>query len=104
MERKEPSGPRPIAGAIREFLAESGLLRGRGDDRVLRAWSDAAGPAWKERARAVAFRGGRLMVEVTSSVALAELRGFHAEKLRARANAALGEDVIHKVTFQLERR
>jgi hypothetical protein len=102
MERKVPSGPQPIAGAIRQFLAESGLQRARGDERVLRAWSEAAGPLWKERAFPVAFRGGQLTVEVGSSVALAELRGFHTERLRARANAALGQDAIHKVTFKLK--
>jgi hypothetical protein len=70
---------------------------------VLRAWSAAAGN-WKEHAAPVRFRGGQLVVEVRSSVALAELRSFHAEEIRARANAALGAEVIRKVTFQLERR
>ena len=101
-ERKGPSGPQPIAGAIRQFLAESGLQRARGDERVLRAWADAAGLVWKEHAFPVRFRGGQLTVEVASSVALAELRGFHAERLRARANTALGGDVIHKVIFKLK--
>jgi hypothetical protein len=104
VERKQPSGPQPIAGAIRQFLAESGLHRTRGDERVLRAWSDAAGPGWKEHASPVRFRGGQLTVEVGSSVALAELRSFHAEDIRARANVALGEDLIRKVVFELERR
>jgi hypothetical protein len=104
MDRKEPSGPQPIAGAIRQFLAESGLSRTRGDERVLRAWSDAAGPSWKVHASPVRFRDGHLTVQVGSSVALAELRSFHAEKIRTRANASLGRDVIQKVTFELERR
>jgi len=103
-ERKEPIGPQPIAGAIRQFLAESGLSRTRGDERVLRAWSDAAGPGWKEHASPVRFRGGQLTVAVGSSVALAELRSFHAEEIRARANSSLGEDLIRKVVFELERR
>jgi hypothetical protein len=101
-ERREPRGPQPIAGAIRQFLAESGLQRARGDERVLRAWADAAGSAWLEHAVPVRFRGGQLTVEVGTSVALAELRGFHAERLRARANAALGEVVIQKVIFKLK--
>jgi hypothetical protein len=102
LERKESSGPQPIASAIRVFLRESGLHRSRGDERVLRAWSEAAGPAWKERAFPVAFSEGRLTVEVGSSVVLAELRGFHAESLRARANATLGEARIRKVVFRLK--
>ena len=50
----------------------------------------------------VAFRGGQLTIEVDSSVALAELKGFHGEGIRARANAALGEARIRKVTFKLK--
>ena len=75
MERKEPSGPQPIASAIRAFLKESGLRRPAGDERTFRAWSDAAGARWKEHATPVSFRGGQLVVEVRSSVHLAELIG-----------------------------
>lgn len=96
-----PRGPQPIASAIRHFLQESGLHRTRGDERVFRAWSEAAG-AWKERAFPVAFRDGQLTVEVGSSAVLAELKGFHAESLRARANATLGETKIRKVVFKLK--
>ncbi len=101
MERKDPSGPQPIANAIRQFLKESGLRRPSGDERVFRAWSDAAGAAWKERATPAAFRAGQLVVEVSSSVHLAELKGFHSEDIRARANSQLGEARIKKVVFKL---
>jgi hypothetical protein len=96
------SGPRPIADVIRQFLAESRLGRSTGDERVYRAWSEAAGAAWCEHARPSAFRGGQLFVEVTSSVHLAELRGFHAEGIRARANQALGQERIRKVVLRLK--
>ena len=102
MERKDPSGPQPIANAIRQFLKESGLRRPSGDERVFRAWVDAAGAAWKERALPTSFRGGQLVVEVASSVHLAELKGYHAEAIRARANAALGEVRIQKIVFKLK--
>jgi hypothetical protein len=69
---------------------------------VFRAWSEAAGRSWTESAVPVAFRSGQLTVEVDSSVALAELRGFHGEGIRARANAALGELRIRKVVFKLK--
>ena len=99
---REQRGPQPIANAIRQFLAESGLRRARGDERVLRAWSEAAGPVWKERALPVAFQSGRLTVEADSTLALSELKGFHAETFRARANAILGEPRIHKVVLKLK--
>jgi hypothetical protein len=101
-ERKGPSGPQPIASAIRQFLSQSGLRRPSGDERVFRAWSEAAGARWRGRAEPVAFRAGQLSVEVATSVHLAELKGFHGEPIRARANAALGETRIHKVVFKLK--
>lgn len=102
MERKDPSGPQPIASAIRAFLKESGLRRPAGDERVFRAWSDAAGSPWTEHATPVSFRGGQLVVEVASSVHLSELKGYHGEGIRGRANTALGEARIKKVVFKLK--
>lgn len=102
MERKEPSGPQPIASLLRSFLRERGLQRPSGDVQVLEAWSLAAGPGWSKHAIPVAFRAGQLTVEVASSVRLSELKSFHGEGIRAKANAALGETRIHKVVFKLK--
>ena len=102
MERKEPPrGPQPIADAIRLFWKETGLRRASGDERVLRAWTDAAGAAWRSRATPCTFRGGHLTVEVASSGHLAARKGDHAEAIRARAHAARGEARIHKGIFKL---
>jgi hypothetical protein len=87
---------------LRAFLRESGLQRPSGDERVLRAWSNASGAIWKDHAIPVAFRAGQLTVEVSSSVRLSELKSFHGEGIRAKANAALGEARIHKVVFKLK--
>lgn len=102
MERKPSSGPQPIASVLRQFLKESGLHRPSADERVFRAWSDAAGAAWKEHAVPVSFRAGQLVVEVVSSVQLSELKSFHGERIRARANATLGEARIQKIVFKLK--
>lgn len=69
---------------------------------MLLAWSNAAGPTWKQHAHPVAFRAGQLTVEVSSSVRLSELKSFHGEGIRAKANTALGEARIHKVVFKLK--
>ncbi len=102
MERKDPSGPRPIRDAIHQFFRESGLRRPPTHANVFRAWTEAAGAPWKERAVPVAFRAGQLTVEVDSSVHLHELRNFRGEPLRGRANASLGQDLIRKVVFRLK--
>jgi predicted nucleic acid-binding Zn ribbon protein len=100
LQRKDPSGPRPIAEEIRLFLRASGLRRPSADQRVFRAWTEAAGEEWKEHATPVSFRNGQLTVEVSSSVRLQELRGFRSEGFRARANEALGEPLIRKVVYK----
>ena len=69
---------------------------------MFHAWTEAAGRAWGPRAIPVAFRAGQLTVEVATSVHLAELKGFHGEGIRARANTLLGEPSIHKVVFKLK--
>ena len=102
LERKEKTGPQPIASAIREFLSQSGLRRSREDERVCQAWEAAAGSPWNESAWPVAFRAGQLTVEVASSVTLSELKGFHGEGIRARANATLREQRIRKVVYKLQ--
>ena len=99
--RKEASGPKPIRDAIHQFFRESGLQRPQTHERAFQAWVEAAGPKWELRAVPVAFRAGRLTVEVDSSVHLHELRNFRGEGLRGRANAALGQDLIRKVAFKL---
>ena len=92
----------PIGDAIRLFLRQGGLRRPPGDERVFRAWTDAAGPDWGPRAVPVSFRAGQLVVEVGSSVQLAELRNYHAEGYRRTANASLGEPLIQKVVIKLK--
>lgn len=69
---------------------------------MFHAWTEAAGPAWGRRGVPTAFRGGQLTVEVATSVHLAELKGFHGEGIRVRANTLLGETCIHKVVFKLK--
>jgi hypothetical protein len=99
---QEKHGPQPIAQAIRQFLAQGGLRRPPADERVFRAWAEAAGPDWAARARPVSLRGGQLTVEVAASVHLAELKGFHGESIRTRANALLDGRSIHRVVFKLK--
>lgn len=71
---------------------------------MFRAWSEAAGSLWAAHAVPVAFRAGQLTVEVASSAHLAELKGYHGEGIRARANALLGQPSIHKTVFKLKNR
>ena len=69
---------------------------------MFKAWTEAAGETWSRHAIPTGYRRGHLYVEVSSSVQLAELRGFHLEGLRTRANKVLGDERIKKVVLKLK--
>jgi len=104
LERKESKGPQPLSELVRGFLRQHGVQRSTGDERVLEAWTDAAGATWRKRAVPVLFRGGQLTLEVTNSIDLSELKSFRAEDIRLRANRNLGQTLIHKLAFKLRSR
>jgi hypothetical protein len=93
-----------LSDAIEAFLKQSGLYRGLQDQRVLDAWTRAAGPTLGPHARPVRFQRGQLWVQVDSSPHLHELQNFTGERLRAKANELLGEERIRRVTFKLQGR
>ena len=66
-------------------------------------WRDSAAPRYGQRARALRFADGELLVEVASAATLQELKGFTGEELRRAANQRLGCERIRRVTFKLAR-
>ncbi len=103
-EESERGGPpAPMRYAVESFLRSSGLAQHMGDIKVYSAWRDVTGPDLCRRARAVAFRGGELVVEVESSPQLSELKGFTGETYRQEANRLLGSNRIRRVNYKLKR-
>ncbi|MEM9381097.1 MAG: DUF721 domain-containing protein [Planctomycetota bacterium] len=94
----------PLGDALSEYLKDTGVLRRTKAAPAFAAWDEAVGETLAERARAVSFRRGELLVEVESTALLAELRGFASEDLRTRADALLDGATIRKLTFKLKRR
>jgi len=94
----------PLGEALTEYLDQSGVLRRKKAGPALAAWDEAVGPELSERARAVSFRRGDLLIEVDNTALLSELRGFASEDLRTRADALLEGATIRKLTFKLKRR
>ncbi len=94
----------PLGDALSEYLDSSGVLRRKKAGPALAAWDEAVGPELAQKARAVSFRRGELIVEVDNTALLSELRGFAAEDLRTRADALLEGGTIRKLTFKLKRR
>ena len=92
-----------MAAVMAQLLREHNIT-GRGqDERVLAAWRAVAGERISERARALRFRDGELVVEVTSATHLQELKNFKGEGLRRAANKQLGEERIRRILFQPKR-
>ena len=89
--------------AIHAFLRSSPLAKHMGEMKVYNAWREATGPDLCRRARAVAFRGGELTVEVESSPLLSELKGFTGESYRSETNRHLGSERIRRVNYKLKR-
>lgn len=94
----------PLGDALSEYLSDTGLLRRKKAQPAFDAWEEAAGPTISQRARAVSYKRGELIIEVDSTALLSELRGFASEDLRTRADALLEGATIRKLTFKLRRR
>lgn len=101
-DTRRNAGPRQLGDVLHEFLAQSGIEQGLSGADARRAWAQALGPL-AERARAVRFQRGELVVEVQSSAHLAELQNFTGEDYRRAANRKLGRDLIQRVVFQQKR-
>jgi hypothetical protein len=72
--------------------------RTRDGDLAL-AWDKAAGNDLSGRARPVAFRAGRLTVEVTGASLLQEVRGFRARALLDALRAEPGGARVREIRF-----
>ena len=90
----------PLGEALAGFLRGANLDERMRERAVFAAWRTAVGPALAERAAAVRFSRGELVVEVASAALLGELQGFTGEQHRRAANARLGEHRIHSISFK----
>ena len=102
-ERGQRGGVSPLGDALAGFLRGAKLDRRLREAEVFAAWRAVLGPQLAERARAVRFERGELTVEVGSAALLGELSSFTGERHRQAANARLGGDRIHSVSFKPRR-
>ncbi len=96
---KRARGPVPLAEAIQAFLREAGIGSRGSDAAVFNAWRQAYGG---DDARPVTFRNRDLVVEVATPALLQDLKSFHGDRLRRKANQILGEDRIRRVLVKLK--
>jgi predicted nucleic acid-binding Zn ribbon protein len=90
----------PIGKILETVVSDLGLTRKLSEQRAVIEWPDVVGRRVAEHARAVRVDGGKLLVEVDSSVWTQELTMMKLEILR-QINERIGRDAIDNVHFVL---
>jgi hypothetical protein len=105
LQRDDPKrgGVAHLGDVLANYLRDTRLDRRLREEQVFAAWNGALGAALAERARAVRFSEGELVVEVSSAALLGELVNFTGNGYRRAANARLGSERIHSVSFKPQR-
>lgn len=91
--------PERVADLLRDILVQAG--RGKERGRFHNVLDELLPEVQRQRCQVVAFRGGKLTIEVDSAPLFAELSGFRREELRLRMNDLLPEQPIAQLTFRL---
>ncbi len=73
-------------------MQEFGLSRGREHRKVFRAWEKVVPGPVAKHAQTATFRGGKLVVTVTSAPLLEELRCFRGGEFLGLLNEELAKD------------
>jgi predicted nucleic acid-binding Zn ribbon protein len=98
------TGPAPAAAPLGELLSQVkrqiGLEARRPLHPTFAAWEQVVDQAFAGHTAPVRFRGGELLVEVTSATHHHELVAFHGERLRTAINRELGQELVERLLFK----
>jgi hypothetical protein len=87
----------PIGEVVEGLLRERTFARGMPIGHLAADWASVVGPRLAAESAPVSLDGGILVVAATTGPWGAQVR-FLAEQIRERANVALGEGSVAKVT------
>jgi predicted nucleic acid-binding Zn ribbon protein len=92
--------PRRLGDLVAELFARR-VIRGpvEGEQLTL-AWQEAGNPSWLHATRVHALRNGVLIIDVSSSAILFELKTFHKKQLLANLKRRLGDQRVRDLRFQ----
>jgi predicted nucleic acid-binding Zn ribbon protein len=93
----------PIGDVVDGLLREEVFSRGMPIAQLAMAWSRIVGPRLAAETAPATLEGGVLTVSATNGPWGAQARFLH-EEIRAKANEALGSDVITSVRIVLRNR
>ena len=92
--------PESIGTVLAAVIRDLGCGRRLEEQRAVVEWEDIVGSKVAEHARAVRVDGGRLFIEVDSSVWAQEL-SLMRRKIRREINERIGKETIEHVHFVL---
>ena len=90
----------PIGKVLEQVIANLGLAKKLNEQRAVVDWADIVGEKVAEHSRALRVDGGRLFVEVDSSVWAQELT-LMKRRILTQINQRTGDRVINNVHFVL---
>ncbi|MCX6357416.1 MAG: DUF721 domain-containing protein [Candidatus Aureabacteria bacterium] len=90
-----------IGDVLDTLLRKLGLDKKARDARIVQEWERIVGPTIARHSAPAGMRGKILIVNVDSSVWLAELSRFFKEKILAAVRAELGEERIQDIRFRI---
>jgi predicted nucleic acid-binding Zn ribbon protein len=90
----------PIGQILADVVRDLGLAKKMSEQRAVVEWPDIVGRRVAEHSRALRVDGGRLLVEVDSSVWSQELT-LMKRKILGRINDRIGRQAIDNVHFVL---
>ena len=91
-------GVEPIGKILKEVIDELGVTRRLAEQRAVVEWSEIVGPKVAEHSRALRIEGGRLVVEVPSTVWAQEL-SLMRRTIRQKINRRLGIRTVENLQF-----
>ena len=100
--RKKKTQMIPLAQALEGVIERSRTFKDLDLFQVWDFWTQAVGEEVARHAQPAAFRGGRLLVYVDSTVWAQELQFFKGEII-GRLNAKLGQSAVSEIRFQVGR-
>ena len=100
--RKKKSHLVPLAQALEGVIERGRTFKDLDLLRVWDFWTQAVGEEVARHAQPAAFRGGRLLVYVDSTVWAQELQ-FFKDEIIGRLNAKLGQSAVSEMRFQVGR-
>ncbi|WP_298864041.1 DUF721 domain-containing protein [uncultured Gimesia sp.] len=92
----------PISQALSELIALKGLARVRGDQRLVKAWKQAAGEKIASQTAVQGIKNRIVMVGVENSALLNELNSFHKGSLLQKLQKEYGKQDVRDIRFRLK--